>query len=673
MCSSVRKCFVFFHLFTFRQGVAPQQVTKPMQAFEYSLEDISEADREHFQRLWMSKCFTPLLMGANKIADLIELVEHMSPMVESLRDQKMQETMKVLGRMMQPSTSYGNLDILRQDLTLCRSPFFLLHIPFTHGATGKILQGKLESFRVTMQKQHGYEEVLRFFTTPVVAFTVEDNEIQITHLEDWKTLKATLSQVGVQATAEFAMSNVHYIHLRRAFDQLLAMLLRFAANTYCTQIASLCKTLLDLYASGEGADYLEAHPDGIIRAFPEHLRCLAEICEGEEDLAFTTYVEMVALCNGMSGKIVEVFSLIVKMTEPADCKHDILEDFIAHASAPPSQLDDDKDWTRFVDHTLRVLRQRWSDSLVALYPVQFLPIVVAAPLAVEEFAKVSVPSFANVPDNVDDLSLQLVRIVNVLPPACNVLIKIGDKQCCPRLCWMALVFSRVMNQLDAFSPAPVERASQINSARSQLEDAEAIWLPMTKETPAEAEIPSSFTYISKISEHLKTLAEVQANALLEKCQKGFASDVEAATATMSSAPMTELLELDTWAEDTESKVRAFFSTSHKLASVRTLVGLVSRCKQCKAILSDVNRIFSVRSPESSPDVGSDADLEKIWSAYDVCTVLQLLTRELKTGEELPKLCVLCWKTIKPMGLPTYLRVVLESHIPPMTLVGLKAA
>ena len=67
------------------------------------------------------------------------------------------------------------------------------------------------------------------------------------------------------------------------------------------------------------------------------------------------------------------------------------------------------------------------------------------------------------------------------------------------------------------------------------------------------------------------------------------------------------------------------------------------------------------------------DLLKLRSALDDLTVMQVLTRELKAGEGLARLSVLCWKTVTPSRLNPVLLEALESHIPSATLEGLKAS
>ena len=68
-----------------------------------------------------------------------------------------------------------------------------------------------------------------------------------------------------------------------------------------------------------------------------------------------------------------------------------------------------------------------------------------------------------------------------------------------------------------------------------------------------------------------------------------------------------------------------------------------------------------------------ADVTDLESAYDNLTAMQVLTRDLKEGEDLKSLCTLCYRTVKVNGMNKAILAALEANIPPAMLASLKSA
>ena len=86
----------------------------------------------------------------------------------------------------------------------------------------------------------------------------------------------------------------------------------------------------------------------------------------------------------------------------------------------------------------------------------------------------------------------------------------------------------------------------------------------------------------------------------------------------------------------------------------------------------VNNLDEFRVVLSAPvDAYELADVTDF--AYDNLTAMQVLTRDLKEGEDLKSLCTLCYRTVKVNGMNKAILAALEANIPPAMLASLKSA
>ena len=125
---------------------------------EYGIHNIAEDHRPAFQRKWIGKCVSHLLMASGKASELNKLIQQLSISKANIVDTKSLDTLQFFDRLMQP-LDVGCATVLKDTLTHCLSPFFLFQAPFQHRATCKSLQSAVESARLTLLKDNSVHDI----------------------------------------------------------------------------------------------------------------------------------------------------------------------------------------------------------------------------------------------------------------------------------------------------------------------------------------------------------------------------------------------------------------------------------------------------------------------------------------------------------------------------------
>ena len=134
-------------------------------------------------------------------------------------------------------------------------------------------------------------------------------------------------------------------------------------------------------------------------------------------------------------------------------------------------------------------------------------------------------------------------------------------------------------------------------------------------------------------------------------------------------PLKGMLSVAAWSEAHAASVKMFFfSQKENQVKVRDCVNSVQRVMVHMKNLEEFCVVLS--APADAYELADVTDLE---SAYDSLTAMQVLTRDLKEGEDLKSRCTLCYRTVKVNGMGKAILAALEANIPPAMLASLKSA
>jgi hypothetical protein len=115
----------------------------------YTIAKIDEACHPSFQRKWIGKVFTSLLISSGNHSRVAGFWNFLQKPCVQIKDIWLIDSFAHFNNVLRP------MDVvccneLKASLTYCRSPSFLFNAPLVHGSTGKVIQGIVESARVTM-------------------------------------------------------------------------------------------------------------------------------------------------------------------------------------------------------------------------------------------------------------------------------------------------------------------------------------------------------------------------------------------------------------------------------------------------------------------------------------------------------------------------------------------
>jgi hypothetical protein len=277
----------------------------------------------------------------------------------------------------------------------------------------------------------------------------------------------------------------------------------------------------------------------------------------------------------------------------------------------------------------------------------------------------SLPSDIAFPDELGKLCGQAVQVFASSFIHSPVVIANGGRNLCGLKVCMAQVFYKVAVALDV-SVEPGLKAKSFSKASALLNESSLVWSELVWPESQEHWSFSSCSLINTCFASFKAVIESAKSTLHTEVCTSLDSALLTACDLMKVAPLASVIEEhETFQAIAHAALPLWLPPNNQ---VREFVGAHNKVRQLFDTYTSV-------CTELGETVRDDVlrPLTSLRICFDSITALQVLTRPLKPGEELPKLCALAYKLVKPARLSVVLRSALEFKIPASTLASLKAS